>query len=210
MKIAIIGAGHIGGTLGVLLVKAGHTVLFGSRNPGALRDLVTEVGSTASVHPVGEAVLAAEAVIFAGPYGAWPDLAKEQGGALRSKTVMDAANPYAERDGAIVAAVELTGRGSAAYTASLLPGAHVVKVFNTMYWLDLRDKSNQPGERLAMPLVGDDKESVKLAMQLVRDMGFDPVLVGGLERGRDLDPGSPIYAKSFTAAVVRRELKLNV
>ena len=125
------------------------------------------------------------------------------------KTVVDTANPYAARDGELATSIAASGGGSGSYTAHLLPGAHVVKAFNTVYWMDLRDQANRQGELLAMPIAGDDGLAVELATQLAQSAGFEPVLVGALARSAELDPGSPIYAKSMTAAQVRSTLKIS-
>lgn len=206
MNIAIIGAGNIGGTLGRHWVKAGHDVIFGVRHPGALSGLLAELGPHARAGSAAEAVQSAPVIVFAGPYGAWPEFARGHLDALHGKTVIDAANPYAARDGAIVEAVSHTGQGSGVYTAHLLPGVHVVKAFNTIYWVDLLNQAHRQGELLAMPMAGDHGAAKDVADQLARDAGFEPVWVGGLARSADLDPGSPIYAKSMTAAQVRETL----
>jgi predicted dinucleotide-binding enzyme len=208
MKIGIIGAGNIGGTLGRLWVQAGHYVRFGVRDLTRVKPLLAELGSGASAGSAREAAEFGDVVLYAGPYGAWPEFARDAGEILRGKVVADAANPYSERDGAIADAVAQSGQGSGAYTASLLPGAHVVKAFNTIYWMDLRDKAYRPGTLLAMPLAGDGDSALSSIAALAIDAGFEPVIVGGLNCSGSLDPGSPIYAKSFTAAEVRAVLRL--
>ena len=208
MDLAIIGAGNIGGTLGRLWVRAGHRVMFGVRKPQALQALLAELGGAARAGTAAEAARSASVLVFAGPYGAWPEFARTQLDALNGKTVVDAANPYAARDGAIVEAVAHMGGGAGTYTAHLLPGAHVVKAFNSVYWVDLRDQAHREGERLAMPMAGDHDAANGVVAQLATDAGFDPVWVGGLARSAALDPGSAIYAKSMTAAQVRAALNL--
>ncbi|WP_298159992.1 NAD(P)-binding domain-containing protein [Brevundimonas sp.] len=208
MRLGIIGAGNIGGTLGRHWVKAGHEVMFGVRSPQALQPLLQEFGARAHGGSGLDAAAFGDAVVFAGPYGAWPDVARENLAALSGKVVVDAANPYPARDGSIAEAVAAMGRGSGAYTASLVPGARLVKAFNTVYWVDLRDEAGRPGERLAMPIAGDDADALSLVGVLADDAGFDPVIVGGLDESGALDPGSAIYAKSMTAAGVRAALGL--
>ncbi|MEI8144422.1 MAG: NAD(P)-binding domain-containing protein [Alphaproteobacteria bacterium] len=208
MKIGIIGAGNIGGTLGRLWVQAGHFVRFGVRDSERVKPLLVELGSSASVGSARDAAEFGEVVVFAGPYGAWPRVVEDAKDVLVGKIVVDAANPYGARDGAIVEAVSKSGKGSALFTASLLPGARVIKAFNTIYWVDLRDKAHQPGALLAMPIAGDDASAVSQIAILATDAGFEPVIVGGLDQSIALDPGSPIYAKSFTASKVREVLNL--
>jgi 8-hydroxy-5-deazaflavin:NADPH oxidoreductase len=208
MDLAIIGAGNIGGTLGRLWVRAGHRVMFGVRKPQALQALLAELEGAARAGSADEAACSAEVLVFAGPYGAWPEFARENLDTLEGKVVVDAANPYAARDGAIVDAVAHMGGGAGTYTAHLLPGAHLVKAFNSMYWVDLRDQAHRAGERLAMPMAGDHDAANGVVAQLATEAGFDPVWVGGLARSAALDPGSAIYAKSMTAAQVRAALHL--
>ncbi len=199
MKIGMIGAGKIGGTLGQLLEDAGYDVRYGTRNPSA---------SDAKGMAAAGAAQFGSVVIFAGPFGAWPDFAAENAKSLAGKVLIDASNPYPERDGPMAQEVIASGKGSAAYVASLLPGCRLIQTFNTVYWVDLRTEAGRSGERLAMPMVGNDTDALDVASRLARDAGFDPVVVGGLSRSIDLDPGSPIYAKSMTAAQVRVALGL--
>lgn len=206
MKIGIIGAGNIGGTLGRLWVQAGHLVRFGVRDPSRVLPLLDELGSGASAGSARAAAAYGDVVVYAGPYGAWPLVAADILSSVQGKIIADAANPFPERDGAIIDAVAQMGRGAGAYTASLLPGTRLVKAFNTIYWIDLRDKAFAPGTLLAMPMAGDDPAALKTIAELATDAGFDPVVIGGLDQSIDLDPGSPIYAKSYTAAQVRAAL----
>lgn len=208
MNIGIIGAGNIGGTLGRLWIQAGHHVCFGARDTARVKPLLEELGSAASVGSTDAAARFGDVVVFAGPYGAWPEVAQSVQVLLRGKIVVDTANPYPDRDGEVTQAVAKMGRGAGAYTASLLPGARVVKAFNTVYWLDLRDKAHQPGAKLAMPMAGDDAAALVTVAELASDAGFDPVIIGGIDRSALLDPGSPIYAKSFSASEVRATLSL--
>jgi hypothetical protein len=199
MRIGIIGAGNIGGTLGGLLEAAGHDIRFGVRNPDAARP---------RSGPVAEAAAFGEVVIFAGPFGAWPSFAGDHAAHLAGKVVIDASNPVAERDGSVALDVIASGRGAAAFVASLLPESEVVKAFNTIYWVVLRDEAGREGEKLAMPIAADLERGRSSAVRLARDAGFDPVIVGGLDRSIQLDPGSAIYAKSLTADGVRDTLGL--
>ena len=99
MRIGIIGAGNIGGTLGTHWVKACHEVMFGVRKPGALLELTRRLSANAKAASPGEAAVFAEPLLFAAPYGAWPEFAAENGEDLIDKLVIDAANPYAMTPG---------------------------------------------------------------------------------------------------------------
>jgi predicted dinucleotide-binding enzyme len=90
--------------------------------------------------------------------------------------------------------------------AALLPGARVVKAFNTLYYVTLADEAGRDGDRLAVPVAGDDVEAVATVACLVRDAGFDPVTLNAIDRARDFDPGTSVFGKSMSAAALRRSL----
>ena len=106
LRIGIIGSGHIGGAIGGLWVKAGHPVLFSSRHPEELKDLVAGLGPLAQNGTVSQAVAFGDALFFAVPYGALPQLGRDYGGALQGKIVLDACNAVPARDGVIAEEVE--------------------------------------------------------------------------------------------------------
>ena len=112
MKIGIVGAGNIGGTLGALWARAGHSILFGTRRPEGLKSLIAEIGAAADAGTPEAAAKFGDVLLFAAPYGAWPEFAGANREALAGKVVIDAANPYAERDGEIVADVKNQGIGA--------------------------------------------------------------------------------------------------
>ena len=207
MDIGIIGAGNIGGTVGKLWVQAGHRVRFGVRHPDRISAMVSGLGERASAASSLSAAEFGECVLFAGPYGAWPDFADSCAGALAGKTVIDAANPVASRDGAIVDAIARFGSGAGAYTASLLPRSRIAKAFNTVVWSDLRDDAHRRGVRFALAIAVDDDTASQLVEGLVDDAGFEPVVIGGLSRSGLLDPGGPLFAKPLTAAQLRDTLE---
>ena len=207
MKIGIVGAGHIGGTIGQLLSRAGHQIRFGVRNPALLSELLSEIPGSAA-GSASDAVRFGDAIFFAAPFHVWPEFALQNEKTLSGTTLIDTANPNTERDGPIAAEVRKSGRGSIAFTASLLPRSYVVKAFNTIHWADLRDKARRPGERLAMPIAGQDANGIAIAKLLAKDAGFDPIVLEGEDGFRQLDPGSLIYAKSYTATQIRTTLNL--
>ena len=109
MRIGIIGSGHIGGTIGGLWVKAGHPVLFSSRHPEELKDLVAGLGVLARAGSVDQAIAFGDVVFIAVPYGVLPQIGRDYTGALKDKIVLDAGNAVAARDGAIADEVERDG-----------------------------------------------------------------------------------------------------
>ncbi len=206
MKIGIIGSGHIGGTVGRLWASAGHEVCYGSRHPDQLRTRLDAQSVPARVGTVEEAAAFGDVVLVAVPFGSWPDLARTIGHALAGKVVMDTANPYPQRDGPMAQQAIDAGQGSGVAIAALLPGARLVRAFNAVFWRTLESEAHRKGERVGVPLAGDDDEARDVAARLVADAGFDPVVVGPLVRAREFDPGARVYNTGMTAVQLRAAL----
>jgi predicted dinucleotide-binding enzyme len=205
MKIGVIGAGHIGGAIGGLWTKAGHPV-FSSRHPEALQDLVVRLGPLAQAGTVDQAIAFGDVVFIAVPYGAVPQIGREYGKSLAGKIVLDANNAVASRDGTIAEEVERNGIGVT--SRKYLPGARLVRAFNTLSYMIFEHEANRPAPRLAVPIAGDDQEAVEVAARLVRDAGFDPVEVGKLADARRFQRGAPGYGQNVSAAELRQKLSL--
>jgi predicted dinucleotide-binding enzyme len=203
MKIGVIGSGKIGSTVGALWVKAGHDVMFAARRPQTVEALVLRLGDRAQAGTPEEAAFFGEVVFFAIPFAAWPDLVRKLTPQLVGKVAIDAANPYRARDGAVVDLVERLGRGSGAFVAGLIPAAHVVKAFNTLYYVTLAEQAHRSGERLAVPVAGNNAQAVAEVAGLVRDAGFEPVTFSSIERAREFDSGTPVYDKPMSARELR-------
>ncbi|HUJ88042.1 MAG TPA: NADPH-dependent F420 reductase [Burkholderiales bacterium] len=202
LKIATIGSGHIGSTLGSLWAQAGHPVMFSSRHPEELKDLVAGLGPLAHAGTVEEAIAFGDAVLLAVPYRALPQLGKDHAAALAAKVlVLDACNPIPARDGEIAAWAREKGAGLA--SAELLPGARLVRAFNAIGYAKLPQAAHRQGERIGMPMAGDDANAIAVASRLVREIGFEPVLVGPLAMGKYLIPGTPL-AGEHTPQEIRR------
>ena len=204
LKIGMVGAGREGGALGTLFVKAGHPVMFSSRHPEALKGLVAGLGPLAQAGTVGEAIAFSDVVVIAIPYAAMEQLGKAQAGALAKKVlVIDVSNPIARRDGEdLVKSVGAQG-GAGLVTAKLLPGAHIVRAFNAIGAGRLAELAHRAGEPVGVPIAGDDPDAIAVAQRLIREIGFEPVLVGGLAMGRHLVPGTPL-AGEHTPAEIRQ------
>jgi 8-hydroxy-5-deazaflavin:NADPH oxidoreductase len=204
LKIATIGAGHEGGALGTLFAKQGHPVMFSSRNPGQLKDLVATAGPTAQAGTVEQAVAFGDVVLLVVPYTAVAQIGKEHSKGLAAKPlVMDVSNPIARRDGdEIVKWVDEQG-GAGLATAKLLPGAHIVRAFNAIGSGRLAPVANRTGEPVGVPIAGDDPNAVALATRLIKEVGFEPVLVGGLATGKYLVPGT-LLGGEHTPAEIRQ------
>ncbi|HEU4731934.1 MAG TPA: NAD(P)-binding domain-containing protein [Kofleriaceae bacterium] len=204
MKIGIIGAGHIGGTLAKLWVAAGHEVLLSSRHPDELRPLADKLGPRAHVGTPREAARFGDVVLISVPYKALPELGRDLKAELAGKIVLDTCNPYPQRDGAM--AYDARKKGTGVASPELLPGTRLVRAFNAINAGSLASEAHRKPPLVGIPLAGDDPEALKLAERLVRDAGFDPVVVGGLARARDFDVGAPVYTKLLTAAELRKAL----
>jgi predicted dinucleotide-binding enzyme len=207
VRIGIIGSGHIGGAIGGLWVKAGHPVLFSSRHPEELKDLVAGLGPLAQNGTMSQAVAFGDALFFAVPYGALPQLGRDYGGALQGKVVLDACNAVPARDGVIAEEVEREGIGITSQKY-LLSGTRLVRAFNTLSYTIFVREANRPDPKLAIPIAADDSEALAVAAGLVRDAGFEPVVVGKLVDARRFQRGAPGYGQSVTAAELRQKLSL--
>ena len=194
IKVGIIGSGNIGGTLGSLWAKSGHPVMFSSRNPDQLKEMAAKLGPNASTGTPAEAAAFGDAVLVAVPYKAMPQIGHDLAAALRGKPVLDATNATAGRDGAEMAA-DVAQRGIGAVTAGYFPGAHVVRVFNSIGAKKIA-ADNHRADPVALPLAGDDPAAIAAAEQLVRDAGFTPVVVGGLAAAARFQMGTPGYDAS--------------
>jgi len=205
VKIGIIGSGNIGGTVGTLWVKAGHPVLFSSRHPEELKPLVNGLGPLARTGTVKEAFTFGDVILIGVPYGAYPQIGKDYAREFVGKIVLDAGNAVPKRDGAI--ANEARENGIGITSLKYLAGARIVRAFNTMSFRKLADNANRPGARMAIPIAGDDKEALAVAQTLVRDAGFDPVIIGGLEHAKLFAQGGPLYGQDITAQEMQQRLK---
>lgn len=206
MRIGIIGSGHIGGTIGGLWVKAGHPVMFSSRHPEALKDLVASLGALAQAGLVDQAIAFGEVVFIAVPYGALPQIGRDYAAALKDKIVLDACNAVAARDGTIANEVERDGIGI--ISQKYLPGTRLVRSFNTLSYMIFAREASRPDPKLAVPIAGDDPEAVRVAAALVHDAGFDAVVVGKLADARRFQRGGPGYGQQVSAAELRQKLNL--
>lgn len=203
MKIGIIGAGNIGGTLARLLTQAGHSVtIANSRGPDTLADLVDEVEDLRA-GTIEEAVRDAEVVIEAVPLKAIPDLPAVP---LAGKILVSAANYYPDRDGQI----PLGGATTTEWVASHFPGARVVKAFNTIWYRHLAeqgDTTKEEEDRRVIFLAGDDVEANHVVADLIRDIGFAPLDTGDLSHGgRRQEPDTPIYNVDLTLRAAQQAL----
>lgn len=206
LRIGIIGSGNIGGTIGGLWAKAGHPVLFSSRHPEELRDLVASLGPLARAGTVAQAIDFGQALFIAVPYGALPQIGRDYGAALKGKIVLGACNAVNARDGAVADEVERDGIG--VVSQRYLPGTRLVRAFNTLSFRIFAREAHRSAPELAVPIAGDDAAAVQVAAGLVRDAGFDPVIVGTLADARRFQRGGPGYGQDVSADQLRKKLSL--
>jgi predicted dinucleotide-binding enzyme len=205
LKIGTIGSGNIGSTLGTLWIKSGHPVLFSSRHPEQLKTLVDSLGPLARAGTVSDALAFGDVVLMAVPYGAYPQIATDYGKEFVGKIVIDAGNAVVARDGEIAKPARENGVGLT--SAKLFPGARIVRAFNILGSGRVASLSNRPEGRIAMPMAGDDPEALKAASALVRDAGFEPVILGSLQRSKVFEQGGPLYGAQMSAQEMREKLK---
>ena len=202
-RIGIIGSGLIGGSVGLRWAEAGHQILFSSRHPEELTDLVEQGGSMTRAGMPAEAAEFGDVVMIAVPYAALPQVGQDFGHLMQGKVVIDCGNPYTQRDGPMAA--EALEKGTGVASAEYLPGVRLVRAFNAVSFRTVRrDDHSQVG----IPIAGDDADALAIVSALVVDAGFTPVVVGSLARARDFDQGSPVYVTDMTALELRDALGL--
>ncbi|MCX7170442.1 MAG: NADPH-dependent F420 reductase, partial [Proteobacteria bacterium] len=201
LKIGIVGSGKIGGTLGGLWVKAGYKVMFSSLDIAHDRALAASLGPDAQAGTPREAAAFGDVLLMAVPYSALPQLGRDLAGLIKGKVVLDACNPIPARDGEIVVWAREKGAGLA--SAELLPGARLVRAFNAISYARLSELAQRQGERAGIPVAGDDADAVAVASSLMRAIGFEPVMIGSLDKGKYLIPGTPL-AGEHTAEEIRQ------
>ena len=208
MKIGIIGSGKIGGLVGSLWSRAGHDVLFSSRHPERLRPLLEHLDGSAQTGTPGEAIAFGDVILLSIPFVALPDFGLVNSEALKGKIALETSNPYPDRDGEMAEAVLRSGRGTGQYLREWFPGVRIVRAFNSVRDGTLAKEAHRHRPRVGVPLASDDAEALQIAAALVNDAGFDPVVVGGLDRAREFDVGTPVYDTGRTGPEVREALGL--
>jgi predicted dinucleotide-binding enzyme len=190
MKIAIIGAGNVGGTLGKGWTKAGHEVVFGARNPSdpKLKELLAAGGARAKAAGVKDAAASAEVVALTVPWEAAQDAIKSAGN-LAGKILLDCTNPLKPDLSGMTHGFSTSGGEQVATWAK---GARVVKIFNTTGAPNMANPVYKEGPSV-MLYCGDDSAAKKTAAQLASDLGFDPYDVGPLQEARLLEPFALIW-----------------
>jgi 8-hydroxy-5-deazaflavin:NADPH oxidoreductase len=203
VKIGIIGAGRMGGTLTVLLARAGHQVFpANSHGVESLSALIAEAGENAKAATPEQAARDGELVIISLPWGHLEGLPEPA--LVAGKIVVDAMNAFPS-GGSSTGNGEIT---SSEQTAKALPGARLVKGFNTLNFKYMRDAADLTGDkRLSLFVASDDDDAKRVVSGLMNDMGFAAIDTGSLhEGGLRQEPSSPLWNKRLTETKARAKL----
>lgn len=206
MRIGIIGAGRIGGAVGLEWAAAGHEVFFSSRNPDELEPLVAQGGSRTRAGLAGDAAAFGTVILVATPFDALPQIGRDHGGQMRGKVVICCSNASRQNGGQ--PSQDAMTRGWGIVVPELLPGVRLTRAFNAINFRAVSSEAHRAGEKVGIPIAGDDAEAVRITSELVVDAGFDPVIVGPLSRASAFDPGTPVFVSNMTAAELRQALGL--
>ena len=206
IKIGIVGSGRVGGGIGSVWVKAGHEVMFSSRHIEHDKALAAKLGPNAHAGTPREAAAFGEVVMISVPYGALPEVGKDLEALIKGKIVIDTCNPFVWRDGEIATWAREKGAGLA--SAELLPGARIVRAFNAIGAARMSTAHQDPG-RIGMPIASDDVEAIVVASNLIRDIGYEPIVIGDLEMGKYLMPGTPLSGEHTPEEIRKIAATLN-
>ena len=191
LKIGVIGSGRIGGTLAKLWAQAGYKVMISARSLEEVQKLAAEIGHGVTAGTSQQAAAFGDVVLISVPFGALPQVGRDNAAQLKGKIVLDTCNPYLGRDGEM--AKEALEKGTGVVVPTYLPGVKLVRAFNQVSAAALASEAHRSGEKIGVPLAADDSHALDIAQQLVRDAGFDPVVVGGLSTAKSFDQGAPAY-----------------
>jgi len=165
--------------------------MFSSLDLEADKKLAASLGGGAKAGTPREAAAFGTVLLISVPYRALPAVGKDLADLIKGKVIIDTSNPIVSRDGDIAVAAREKGAGLA--SMEYLSGARIVRAFNAVGYARMAEAATRGGERMGMPIAGDDKEAISVASALIRDVGYEPVLVGGLvAMGKHLIPGTPL------------------
>ncbi|WP_372380925.1 NADPH-dependent F420 reductase [Xanthomonas sp. NCPPB 1754] len=207
MRIGVIGAGSLGGTVGSLWVKAGHQVMFSSRNPDQLTAMARELGPRASVGLPAAAAEFGVVLLLAVPFEALPQIGRDLRSAYSGKIVLDATNAWGANSSAVYR--EARELGTAQTVAKYMPGSRLVRAFSAVDATVVETSASRRSGHIGMPIASDDAGAMRVAAALVRDAGCDPVIVGNLAAAAVFQPGGPGFRAHLTAPELRRRLGLS-
>ena len=207
MRIGIIGAGQIGGTLTRRFSELGHTVFVAnSRGPETLAELAEETGAS-PVSPK-EAARSGDVVIVTIPEKNISKLPPDLfAGVPDDVVIVDTGNYYPQQRDGKISGIE-NGATESRWVSQQL-GRPVVKAFNNIHAGHLLELGQAPGTpgRIALPVAGDDDRAKAIVSNLINELGFDPIDAGGLDDSWRQQPGTPVYGANFDADGVRKALE---
>ncbi len=206
MKIGIVGSGNVGSNIGASWVRAGHEVMFSSLDIEHDKALAARLGGGARAGTPREAAHFGEVVMISVPYHALPAVGKDLADAYKGKVVIDTNNPFTHRDGETGKWALEKGAGLA--SKELLPGARIVRAFNAIGAARMGAAYQEAG-KVGMPIASDDAQAIKVASRLIREVGYEPVLIGGLEMGKHLMPGTALAGERSAEEIRKIAAALN-
>lgn len=207
MRIGIVGAGKVGGSLGKTWVRAGHQVLFSSRHPNRLKVLIEEAGPGAHCGSVADAALFGDVILFSPNFWGVDD-ALEAAGALKGKTVIDATNPLEWNPNGRTVRSLPRSTTAGEELAKKRPDAHVVKAFSTVPASFIPHVFYRPVQlqRLVVFYCGDHRLSKVAVHQLIADSGFVGLDAGPLRLTRELEATGRLYRAGLVGITKARRL----
>jgi predicted dinucleotide-binding enzyme len=203
MKLGIIGAGNVGGTLGARWAQAGHTVTFSAKDPGSAKmaDVLAKAGPNARAGLIEQAVEASDLVLLATPWAASEEVVRGIRG-WEGKILIDATNPLLpDLSGLAIG----TTTSAAEMISQWAPQAKVVKAFNTVGF-NIMANPDFGGSKVAMFYCGDDHEAKQKVHQLATELGFDALDAGPLKQARQLEPFALLWISLAYMAGYGREI----
>jgi len=206
MKIGIIGAGHIGGTLARLWANNGHQVTVSSRHVEQLESLVSQIGTNIFKDSVEEAAKFGEVVVLSIPLGGIKTTGARIANHLVNKTVIDTMNPFIERDGDLAKEIIESGHSSGEETQKRFPSARIVRAFSNVRYHDLISQHHRNPPLIAIPFATDDQDSRNVVKQLIKDAGFEPFDLGSLKESKPQDPNGILFGKALTSSQIKELL----
>lgn len=200
MRIGILGAGRIGGGVARQLAETGHELMLSySRDPKRLQLLAQELGERVTAGPLRDAAAFGEVILVSVPWALVPEVAQSAGPLLDGKVVIDTTNHFVS--GGLQALPP--GRTAARVNADRMPGARMVKAFNTLTSGFQQTEAGREGEPVVLFLCGDDRNAKATVASLIEDAGFYPCDLGGLDEAESMEaprrPGA-VYGEEYRPA----------
>lgn len=190
MKIAILGTGNVGSTLGKRWSAKGHDITFGTRHPGSERvdNLVNEIGNGTRALPLSEAAVDTNVVVLATPWSA-AETILDQVGSLEGRVLIDTTNPLA--DGLSGLSID-SDTSASEMISQWCPGAHVVKAFNTVSLGNMLNPG-QNGKKVSTPICGNHGDAKNIVKELAGDLDFEVFDAGDITSARYIEPMAMLW-----------------